>query len=198
MGTPFALAGSGAIREHGIIDRPTQDIDLFTSDPDASRFGSAVSAVVAELRSVGHSVDEIRRVEQFARLHLTTAQGRFVEIDMGVDSREAEAVTLSLGPVLSLGDAVGNKVGALFSRAEARDYIDVDAIRTSGRFTDSELIDAAQSRDRGFEVGMFAKQIDGAQKLRLEQVERYRVSQSQLDAIKVRFGEWAFALRALD
>jgi hypothetical protein len=34
-GTPFALAGSGAIREHGIIDRPTQDIDLFTSDLDA-------------------------------------------------------------------------------------------------------------------------------------------------------------------
>ena len=26
----FALAGSGAIREHGIIDRPTQEIDLFT------------------------------------------------------------------------------------------------------------------------------------------------------------------------
>ena len=26
----FVLAGSGAVREHGIIDRPTEDIDLFT------------------------------------------------------------------------------------------------------------------------------------------------------------------------
>ena len=26
----FALAGSGAIREHGLIHRPTHDIDLFT------------------------------------------------------------------------------------------------------------------------------------------------------------------------
>ena len=26
----FALAGSGAIREHGLIDRPTEDVDLFT------------------------------------------------------------------------------------------------------------------------------------------------------------------------
>ena len=25
----FALAGSGAIREHGLINRPTQDLDLF-------------------------------------------------------------------------------------------------------------------------------------------------------------------------
>ena len=29
-GFGFALAGSGAIREHGVIDRPTEDVDLFT------------------------------------------------------------------------------------------------------------------------------------------------------------------------
>lgn len=27
----FALAGSAAIREYGLIDRPTEDIDLFTN-----------------------------------------------------------------------------------------------------------------------------------------------------------------------
>ncbi|KQQ20731.1 hypothetical protein ASF48_09025 [Rathayibacter sp. Leaf299] len=31
-GTAFALAGSGAIREHGVIDRLTEDVDLFTSN----------------------------------------------------------------------------------------------------------------------------------------------------------------------
>ena len=30
----FALAGSGAIREHGVIDRPTEDVDLFTANAD--------------------------------------------------------------------------------------------------------------------------------------------------------------------
>ena len=30
-GFGFALAGSGAIREHGVIDRPTQDVDMFTT-----------------------------------------------------------------------------------------------------------------------------------------------------------------------
>lgn len=119
--TPFDLAGSGAIREHGIIDRPTQDIDLFTSDLDAGRFDTAVSAVVDGIRDAGHAVEELRRVEQFARLHITTDEGRFVEMDMGVDYREGEPVILSVGPVLSLDDAVANKVSALYSRAEARD-----------------------------------------------------------------------------
>ena len=38
-GRDFVLAGSGAIREHGISDRPTQDVDLFTASVD--RLGSA-------------------------------------------------------------------------------------------------------------------------------------------------------------
>lgn len=195
-GTPFALAGSGAIREHGIIDRPTQDIDLFTSDLDAGRFDTAVSSVVNGIRDAGHAVDELRRVEQFARLHITTDEGRFVEMDMGVDYREGEPVILSVGPVLSLDDAVANKVSALYSRAEARDYLDVDAIRTSGKFTDADLIAAARERDLGFEVPMFAVQLDNVKNLDAGQVERYGVEPSQLDAIKSRLTNWAAELRA--
>lgn len=67
-GTFFALAGSGAIREHGLADRPTEDVDLFTSDVDLRRFSSAVDAVALGLREAGHDVAELRRVDQFARL----------------------------------------------------------------------------------------------------------------------------------
>jgi hypothetical protein len=38
----FALAGSGAIREHGLISRPTEDIDLFTTNTDAVSFSRNV------------------------------------------------------------------------------------------------------------------------------------------------------------
>ncbi|MBK5238982.1 MAG: hypothetical protein JJE28_07730 [Actinomycetales bacterium] len=41
-GFAFALAGSGAIREHGILDRLTRDIDLFTDNPDEIAFSTAV------------------------------------------------------------------------------------------------------------------------------------------------------------
>lgn len=48
-GDDFALAGSSAIREHGLIDRPTLDIDLFTIQTATDRFSAAVERSVATL-----------------------------------------------------------------------------------------------------------------------------------------------------
>lgn len=146
----FALAGSGAIREHGIARRATADVDLFTSDTDSLAFREAIDDVVAHLRSVGLQVEERVRHERFARLTVTDAQANVVELDLGVDWRECEPVVLGIGPVLDIVDAVGNKVSALYSRAEARDYIDVDAIRRSGRVSDAQLLSSAAERDPGF------------------------------------------------
>lgn len=121
----FALAGSGAIRDHGVTDRPTEDVDLFTDSLDVSRFDRSVDQVVADLRGSGYEVQETRRVSRFARLHVVTSDGRQLDVDLGVDWRRDDPVRLDVGPVLSLADAVGNKVSALYSRAEARDYLDV-------------------------------------------------------------------------
>lgn len=197
-GRAFALAGSGAIREHGMVDRLTHDVDLFTNDPDPAAFESAVEHLASELKRVGHAVEEVRRSPQFAQLRITTPKGRSVEMDLAVDWRENEPVTLAVGPVLSLEDAVGSKLSALYTRNEARDYIDVDSIRASGRFTDAELIDAAMQRDAGFEVEMFAQQLDQIQRIEPRRFEEYGVGAAQLDAIKERFAQWAAALRATD
>ena len=195
-GTGFALAGSGAIREHGLVERPTRDVDLFTSDPDVAAFDSAVKNLVDVLgEGAGLEVDVVRRAERFARLRVTAADGQSVDMDLAVDWRESEPVTLSIGPVLSLQDAVGNKVSALYSRAEARDYLDVDAVRASGKFTDDELIGSAAERDAGFEVPMFARQLDQVQRLTPERVAEYGVDVAQLDAIKGRFEQWSKTLR---
>ena len=194
-GHSFALAGSGAIREHGIVDRATQDVDLFTDDLDPVAFDAAVDALVDDLARSGFSVEPVRRSRQFAQLRITAADGRSVDMDLAVDWREREPVMLAVGPVLSLGDAVGNKISALYTRAEARDYLDVDAIRASGRFTDEQLVDAAADRDAGFDRSMFAGQLDQVHRIRPERVARYGVDAEQLDAMKQRFTEWASRLR---
>ena len=193
-GRAFALAGSGAIREHGIVDRATQDIDLFTNNMDTAAFESAINELIHQLRSTGHTVDEVRRTPQFAQLRITTAEGHSVDMDLAMDWREHEPVTLSVGPVLSLEDSVGSKVNALYTRAEARDYLDVDSIRASGHFTDTQLMRAAAERDAGFDKVMFARQLDQAQRIRLERVARYGVDAAQLDAIKARFATWSAEL----
>jgi len=195
-GRAFALAGSGAIREHGMVDRLTHDVDLFTNDPDPAAFESAVDHLANEMKRVGHNVEQVRRSPQFAQLRIITPEGRSVDMDLAVDWREKEPVALSIGPVLSLEDAVGSKLSALYTRNEARDYIDVDSIRASGRFTDGELINAAMERDAGFEVEMFSQQLDRIDRIEPRRFEEYGIDVVQLDAIKDRFTRWAASLRA--
>jgi len=137
--TGFALAGGSAVREHGITTRPTEDVDLFTSHPDADAFSAAVGMVIDALRDAGYQVTQTRTAEQFARLHITSVSKASVIVDMGVDWRMNQPTPLDIGPVLSLEDAVGNKVAALFSRGEPRDYLDVDAIRGWGGFSAQPL-----------------------------------------------------------
>ena len=106
------------------------------------------------------------------------------------------ASTWAIGPVLRLGDAVGNKLSADYSRAFPRDFLDVDSIRASGKFTDADVIRAAIERDPGFEVPMFVSQLQRVHRVLHEQVSQYNVEADQLNGIKNRFDVWASTLRA--
>ncbi|AOY74231.1 hypothetical protein ARZXY2_4732 (plasmid) [Arthrobacter sp. ZXY-2] len=192
----FALAGSGAIREHGIIDRPTQDIDLFTSVTSTEAFALSTQRLAAAMRDRGLEVVEVRNAPQFANFSVVSPTGQTVEVDLGVDWRAAEPVTLSIGPVLSLEDAVGSKIVAVYSRAEVRDYLDLDAIRESKRFTDGQLLDIAADRDPGFDVGVFAAQLDQVKRISsILRVQEYGVGEHELAQLKSRLSGWAEQLR---
>lgn len=55
---------------------------------------------------------------------------------------------------------------------------------------------AARDRDPGFEVGMFAKQLDAANRLGPESVQEYGVDAVELNSVKARMALWATQLRA--
>ena len=196
VGTDFALAGAGAIREHGITERPTQDVDLFTASIDADSFTAAVDRVDASLTAGGYTVEVLRRAATFARLQVTIAGGVALEVDLAADWRSAEPVTLAVGPVLALADAVGSKLGALYSRAETRDFLDVDAIRRSGHFADAELLEILATRDPGYDRHVFARQLDLVRELAAAEVERYGDSADDLAGVQQRLTAWARELRS--
>ncbi len=75
--------------------------------------------------------------------------------------------------------------------AEPRHYLDVDAIRASGRFSDDQLVASAAERDAGFEVEMFVQQLAGVLRISPTDVDRYGMTADQLEAIKTRFTQWA-------
>lgn len=70
-------------------------------------------------------------------------------------SQSAIQIRSKPAPVLHPVDAVANKVCALFSRAEVRDYIDVHAVLNDGRYTGLELLQMAAEHDPGFDRLMF-------------------------------------------
>lgn len=192
----FALAGSGAIREHGLIDRPTEDVDLFHRPAGPGTVRHVARPDLAALRAAGYTVESRRRQDTFAQLTIVSAQGRSTDMDLGVDWRAHPPVRLEVGPVLSIEDAVGNKVGALFSRAETRDYLDVDAIRRSGRYSDEELLDLVRGVDAGFDLGWFAQNLDNVERIQPEEVRVYGLTAGQLDDVKMRTKAWASSIHA--
>ena len=192
----FALAGSGAVREHGLIERPTQDVDLFTARQDNRMFDDALRRVEGALLEHGFQVERQRVFEGYARLGVSASDGRATEIDLGVDWRAQPAVQLDVGPVLSQDDAVGNKVAALFSRGEARDYLDVDAIRESGRYTDTQLLELARKADGGFDLDWFAQALAGVRRVHYEEVAAYGVSQRGFEGVQHRLGQWGAQIEA--
>ncbi len=52
----FALAGGHAIAAHGILERPSEDVDLFADWQRRADFPAAVDEVIAAYRAEGFDV----------------------------------------------------------------------------------------------------------------------------------------------
>lgn len=92
-------------------------------------------------------------------------------------------------------DAVANKVCALFGRAEVRDYVDVDAILASRRYTRDELLTLAAHHDPGFDPLWFAEALAAVGRLPERLFEPYGLNPEAVAALKKHMIQWALAIR---
>lgn len=83
----FAMAGSGAIREHGVIARPTRDVDLFTANVDPESFSAAVARVEEAWRDAGRDVMTRAKHPGHTRFLVQIPDGLATEVELGVDWR---------------------------------------------------------------------------------------------------------------
>lgn len=127
----FALAGSGALIEHGLSERLTNDTDWFSTFDRAGSFNAAADAVSLKLSNDGNTVQPVRRSDTYLQILVKTPGGESVEVDMGLDWRRYHPAEIAIGPVLNIQDAVAAKVATIYSRGEARDFIDLWSIRQS-------------------------------------------------------------------
>jgi len=131
----FALAGGQALIVHGIVNRATEDIDIFTNEPDGvQRASAAVSAALVAAGYAVHTVSDMAELdEMFAGFgddlaELEISEGaHIVRLQLARFDRHRAPVIMEIGPVLHIDDVLGSKVAAMATRAEPRDYIDVAA-----------------------------------------------------------------------
>lgn len=98
----FALAGAGALREHGIVDRPTEDIGVFTVMEHADEFDESVDSAIAHLRERSFSVEVLTSNPGFRRIQVASVDGDVIDVDLGIDWRSASPVFLDVGQVLAI------------------------------------------------------------------------------------------------
>ncbi|MEV4260365.1 nucleotidyl transferase AbiEii/AbiGii toxin family protein [Kribbella sp. NPDC049584] len=184
----FVLAGGYALQAHGYGTRESDDIDLFTNVLDTENFARAVDDLVAAYEAANLTVELARRAPQFARLVVDSA----AKVDLGVDHRQRPPVLTEVGAVLSEADSIGSKVGAVYSRLEPRDFIDVQSVLDSGRHHPDALLALADQREAlPLDRQMFAAQLRAGARLPDTGFTRYGAMPEQIARIRRTATEWA-------
>lgn len=185
----FLLAGGGALLATGLTTRPTSDLDFFGSSQLAP-LREVVDGFVTHSERRGWSVTEIQFSDSFARLVVTDDES--LVVDIGIDSPAIAPVYQSeVGPTFALDELAGRKLLALFDRAEARDFADIYALRTT--FEKSTLLARASELDDGFDVAMFAMMIRAVRRFAPED---FHPVEDEFPAIALYFFEWADEISA--
>lgn len=172
----FLLAGGLALAAHGLTDRPTEDLDAFTSKAVAA-FRRA--AVERQWR-----VDTVQVSETFVRL--SVAGEAALIVDIALDSPPDLPPTMSiLGPTFAPEELAARKLLALFDRAMPRDFVDV--FRLVRRWERDDLMGLAGTIDPGFDVTAFA--------MAMRQLNRYRnedipIAAAELPELRSYFHAW--------
>ena len=121
-GHGFALAGGNALLAYGVINRPTQDVDLFTDDQQGEEHAAA--AVETALMEAGFHADSRDQAEDLTDIFpemgqglaewiITAPDGQQLMLQMAYFTRNHSPVSTDIGPVLDLEDVAGGKVCAL-------------------------------------------------------------------------------------
>lgn len=192
----FALAGGYALQAHKLVERMSEDVGMFTDRFDTDAFSGAIEALVEAYRQDGLEVEVVRRADTFARVQaVDPISGQASSVDLAADFRGHGPVEGPVGPVLAEVDAVATKVAAVFSRAYARDYLDLAGILDSGRYGREELIVLATDVDAGFSRTIFSDALAAVDRFADAEFARYGPDASRIAQVRETMRAWSRALQ---
>lgn len=184
----LALAGGYAIKAHGLVSRPSDDIDFATCA--SAPMGEIITALANAYRSAGLAVKIRRGDARKGHLDVGFASGGVYRVDVLKEPLSHPPAMLTCGPVVALPDVVGMKVCALQGRALPRDAIDVHA--ASELFSGFELITLGRRiLDDEFSVESLREALEYVLTYGDDEFAFYGCSVRHIAAIRVWAQEWA-------
>ena len=192
----FALGGGNALLLHGLIDRPTADVDLFTDREHAVRdaAGLVLRALTdANLDAVEITADSDLDGAIYGLDNLmididVTRAGRTARLSLATQPRMHAPIIMAIGPVIHLDDLIAGKVSAIVNRREIRDYIDTAAFLADHSV--EGLLTAARRVDPGMEdedIVMVGRVLDD---LPDRSFTRYGLTPPIVAQLRHRFAAW--------
>lgn len=111
-------------------------------------------------------------------------------MELAANWRSLPPVQMNIGPVLHIDDVIAGKMSALFTRAEPRDFLDVDAAVASGRYTREQLLELAEQADAGFDRDVLAQLFAILPRYPDRRFTAYGADATQIADMRQRFAQW--------
>ncbi|MCX4472142.1 hypothetical protein C5N14_17170 [Micromonospora sp. MW-13] len=192
----FVLGGGVAWAAHGLVSRPTEDVDLFADVEGAA--AAAAAGVRTALEHAGFVVADADPDSDLAELFagfdrdmkdFVVSRGpRQIRLSLGRLDRYRSPVVMDLGPVMDVRDLVANKTAALVNRREVRDFIDVAA--AVEHYPVAELLALARQLDSALDpvdVRAAGRYLD---RLPDRRFARYGLDATQVARLRARLAGW--------
>ena len=161
----LALAGGYAIKAHGLVDRPSDDVDFATGH--LAPVEEITEALAQAYRQAGLHVRVLSAGGRKGHMDVSLPSGMTCRVDILKEPLNHAPAMMSFGPVLSLADAVALKVGALHDRGVLRDVIDVHG--ASKLFSEPDLVALGRGvLDDEFQLENLRDQLDRALMYRMK------------------------------
>ena len=150
----FYLTGGTALAYFYLKHRQSNDLDFFTSQEEIIEPFS--HQLEKHLITQGFECKRQRTFHSFVEL-IVTFKGETTLIHLALDAAfrfepNKEFLNYPHLKIDHLKDIASNKLLALFGRATLRDFIDVYFLIFKGHFSKKQLMEAAVSKDPGFDL----------------------------------------------
>ncbi|GHE04074.1 nucleotidyl transferase AbiEii/AbiGii toxin family protein [Streptomyces alanosinicus] len=190
-GGPYGLvlAGGYALQAHGLMRRPHANLDFATESSESME--RIAAAVGATLEARGRQTQTAAVTALTAQLTVTDPPtGEPCALALHKEAFWQPPQLTELGPALSLEDAVGTKIRALYDRGAAVDLIDARAAAARFSLPGLEELGRRHAHDP-FDLPTLQSRLTGTDFYSDRDFLRYGLTEEQVIALRAWAQQWS-------